>query len=118
MNSASLGTQHSALSTLLYHFCRLQLPAISLAPPAFERHLRRTFGLYQTKAGTSATWAAFVENLYAVDWFLCTACLEGQAQAWEQLFAARASRTDCLLVDALRARAVRLYPRKIGRAHV
>jgi len=31
--------------------------------------------------------------------------------AWDQLFAARAGRTDCLLVDALRARAVRLYPR-------
>ena len=31
--------------------------------------------------------------------------------AWDRLFAARAGRTDCLLVDALRARAVRLYPR-------
>jgi RNA polymerase sigma factor (sigma-70 family) len=46
-----------------------------------------------------------------VDWFLACACLEGQPRAWEQLFAARANRTDCLLVDALRARAVRLFPR-------
>src|SRR5262249_10311845 len=38
-------------------------------------------------------------------------CLEGNARAWEYLFAARASRADCLLADALRARAVRLYPR-------
>src|SRR5439155_1041659 len=29
----------------------------------------------------------------------------------EALFAARAGRSDCLLLDALRARAVRLYPR-------
>src|SRR5207249_233262 len=38
------------------------------------------------------------------------ACLEGNRAAWEQLFASRAGRADCLLVDALRARAMRLYP--------
>src|SRR5260221_414091 len=32
-------------------------------------------------------------------------------RAWEAPFAARAGRSDCLLLDALRARAVRLYPR-------
>ena len=42
---------------------------------------------------------------------MCCACLERQARAWEFLFAARANRTDSLLVDALRARAVRLFPR-------
>ena len=46
-----------------------------------------------------------------MDWFLACACLEGQSAAWEILFAARANRTDCLLVDALRLRAVRLFPR-------
>src|SRR5262249_17873856 len=41
----------------------------------------------------------------------CCGCLEGDKRAWERLFAARASRADCLLVDALRARAVRMFPR-------
>jgi RNA polymerase sigma factor (sigma-70 family) len=99
---------------LLYHFCRLQLPAMALAPAVFERHLQRAFALYDAKrgrAGGSAEWGAFLDNLYSVDWFLCCACLEGQSKAWECLFAARASRADVLLVDALRARAVRLFPR-------
>src|SRR5262249_24009212 len=72
------------------------------------------FELYRAKrdkSGEPTNGDAFVENLHALDWFLACACLEGQSAAWEALFAARASRTDCLLVDALRARAVRLFPR-------
>jgi RNA polymerase sigma factor (sigma-70 family) len=42
---------------------------------------------------------------------VASACLDGNTRAWEHLFAARAGRTDCLLMDALRARAARLYPR-------
>ncbi len=99
---------------LLYHFCRLRLPSLALPVADFERHLKRAFELYRAKRakeGTAATAEQFVENLHALDWFLACACLEGQPAAWEALFAARASRTDNLLVDALRARAVRLYPR-------
>jgi RNA polymerase sigma factor (sigma-70 family) len=99
---------------LLYHFCRLQLPAVRLPVAAFERHLPRAFELYRTKrerTGDKVSWAAFLENLHAIDWFLCCACLERDPRAWDALFAARASRADCLLVDALRARAVRLFPR-------
>lgn len=95
---------------LLYHFCRLQLPALALTFASFERHLQRVFALYQAKQ-PQATRGEFLERLYSVDWFLCCACLEGQSRAWECLFAARASRADCLLLDALRARAVRLFPR-------
>jgi RNA polymerase sigma factor (sigma-70 family) len=95
---------------LLYHFCRMQLPRVAVAPPAFEQHLRRTFELYRTKTEPAATWQSYLDDLYPMDWYLAVACLEGDARAWEHLFAARASRTDCLLVDALRARAVRLYP--------
>lgn len=96
---------------VLYHFFRVQWPAVVLQPPVLERHLHRTYELHRAKAGGSVTWEKYLENLYALDWFLAVACLEGNTQAWEQLFAARASRSDCLLVDALRARAVRLYPR-------
>ena len=96
---------------LLYHFCRVQLPGVALAPPTFERHLRRAFELYRGKSANGASEVVFLDNLYPLDWYLASACLEGDARAWESLFAARTSRADCLLVDALRARAVRLYPR-------
>ena len=53
----------------------------------------------------------YLDALYSLDWYLCCACLAGDGRAWELLFAARTGRSDCLLVDALRARAARLYPR-------
>jgi RNA polymerase sigma factor (sigma-70 family) len=99
-----------ARTTLLYHFCRLQVPGVALPFPAFERHLRRTFEVFRTKE-PAVTWDAYLDDLYSTDWYLCCACLEGDGRAWEHLFAARTGRTDCLLVDALRARAGRLYPR-------
>lgn len=95
----------------LYHFCRLQLPGVALAVAVFERHLQRTFDLYRAKNNGQTNWSTFLDNLYPLDWFLASGCLEGHPRAWEALFAARTSRADCLLVDALRARAVRLYPR-------
>src|SRR6185437_7680553 len=104
--------------TLLYHFCRLRLPAIALPLPVFEQHLGRAFELNRAKLahkGETTNWELFLENLYAVDWFLACACLEKQKSAWGALFAARANRTDCLLVDALRLRAVRLFPRDAER---
>ena len=96
---------------LLYHFCRLQLPAVSLPLETCARHLGRTFALYGVKAGEAASWRVYLDTLYPLDWFLASACLEGNGRAWEYLFAARAGRADCLLLDALRARAARLYPR-------
>jgi RNA polymerase sigma factor (sigma-70 family) len=95
---------------LLYHFCRLQLPSVRLAFDSFQGHLERTFELYRAKA-PDTNHEVYLESLYAVDWYLCCGCLERQSMAWERLFASRTGRTDCLLVDALRARAVRLYPR-------
>lgn len=101
----------AARKALLFHFCRVQLPVVALAPSTLDRHLQRTFDLFKVKAGTDVSWASYLDNLYPLDWFVAVACLEGNRRAWEYLFAARASRADCLLVDALRARAVRLYPR-------
>ncbi|HXD85937.1 MAG TPA: sigma-70 family RNA polymerase sigma factor [Urbifossiella sp.] len=95
---------------LLYHFTRLQLPAIAIAEPRFRDHLARTFAIFLPKSPT-ATWSSYLEGLYALDWTVCIGCLEGLNQAWETLFNARTGRSDCLLVDALRARAARLYPR-------
>jgi RNA polymerase sigma factor (sigma-70 family) len=94
----------------LFHFCRVQLPAVALAPPVFNRNLERTYDLYQAKANGAATWDKFLDNLYPLDWFVASACLEGDRKAWDYLFASRASRADCLLIDALRSRAARLYP--------
>lgn len=96
---------------LLVHFCRLQLPKIPLTDTIARAHLERMFRIFAPKADGPLTWAGFLEGLYATDWAVCVGCLEGKNAAWEQLFAARTGRSDCLLVDALRARAVRLYPR-------
>jgi hypothetical protein len=96
---------------LLYHFCRLQMPGITLDMANSAQHLQRAFEVYRAKPGADPSWTQFLDNLYPLDWFLASACLEGHERAWETLFAARAGRSDCLLMDALRARAARLYPR-------
>jgi RNA polymerase sigma factor (sigma-70 family) len=98
---------------LLYHFCRLRLPAVALPLPAFTGQLERVYKTWLSRSEESqqATWVRFVENLHTLDWFLACACVEGVPSAWEALFNARASRTESLLVDALRHRAVRLFPR-------
>jgi RNA polymerase sigma factor (sigma-70 family) len=96
---------------LLFAFCRMQLPAIALSAAASYRHLERTFDLFRSKSDLGVNWTAYLDHLYPVDWFLAAACIDGDGRAWETLFAARAGRSDCLLLDALRARAVRLYPR-------
>ena len=106
--------QEPVQRTLLYHFCRLRLPALAVPLVTFAAHLERSLGLYRARRvreGQPATWGHFLENLHAADWFVSVACLEKSRAAWEFLFAMRSSRADCLLVDALRARAVRLYPR-------
>jgi RNA polymerase sigma factor (sigma-70 family) len=97
--------------TLLYHFCRLQMPAIALDQPLSQHHLQRTFDVFRSKPGVNGAWSYYLDNLYPLDWFLASACLEGYERAWDLLVASRAGRSDCLLVDALRARAARLYPR-------
>ena len=105
---------HDLPTALLYHFCRLRLPTVALAPEVFERRLRHAFEMFQAKRareGQTVDWDTFVANLNALDWFIACACLEGNTRGWEALFAARASRTESLLVDALRVRAVRLFPR-------
>jgi RNA polymerase sigma factor (sigma-70 family) len=107
----SLSTADQGRVKLLYHFARLQMPVVKLAESAFLEHLRRTFGIFLPKTPGPITWAVYLEGLYVVDWLVCVGCLEGQNSAWEVLFNARTGRSDCLLVDALRARAVRLYPR-------
>src|SRR5438093_6828843 len=75
---------HGPQIALLYHFCRLQLAAVALSQEAFERHLQRTYQLYQAKAGADASWPAYLVNLYPLDWFLACACLDGNGRAWER----------------------------------
>jgi RNA polymerase sigma factor (sigma-70 family) len=127
-------SEPSTAAPLLYHFCRLRLPGLTLPLPAFARRLERAFHTYRARnndaaavkaatlrasaqpsggvmCNTQQAWAKFVENLHLLDWFLACACLEGIESAWEALFSSRASRTESLLVDALRRRAVRLFPR-------
>ncbi len=111
MDHAPAPPEHAAQLNLLYHFCRLQLPAVVLSPEKCEEYLRRAYRLYQDKNPAAASWEQYLDNFYPLDWYVAAACLEGDARAWEYLFSARAGRADCILMDALRARAVRLYPR-------
>lgn len=88
----------------------MQMPGLRLNAQSFERHLARTFAVLHDKE-PAATWDGFLDRLFAVDWSIACGCLDGDPAAWDALFAARTGRSDCLLVDALRGRAARLYPR-------
>jgi hypothetical protein len=110
MSKSPLPFDQGQRAELLFHFCRMQIPRAVLPWSKFEHHLRRTFDLFRVKKEGTA-WESYLHNLYPVDWFIACGCLDGNTQAWEYLFASHAGRSDCLLVDALRARAVRLYPR-------
>jgi RNA polymerase sigma factor (sigma-70 family) len=96
---------------LAYYFARAHLPALAVPVDAFAQHISRAFTIYTPKCPTPPTWNEFLTTLYARDFLVVAGCLHGLSNAWETLFAARTGRTDCLLVDALRARAARLYPR-------
>ena len=98
---------------LVYHFCRLQAPRVLMDEELFAKHLERTHHLAQKKNIGPLDLQKYLDGLYALDWFLACGCLERQRGAWEILFAARTGRSDHVLVDALRARAVRLYPRDL-----
>ncbi|MFO0935990.1 MAG: sigma-70 family RNA polymerase sigma factor [Gemmataceae bacterium] len=96
---------------LVYHYIRLQLPQISLERSRFDTEIARTFAIYYPKADKPITWNEYLGGFYALDWDVCIGCLNGSEPAWETLFAARTGRSDMLLIDALRSRAARLYPR-------
>src|SRR5262245_30485354 len=100
---------------LLFAFGRLQLPAVLLSEPVLAGHLERTYVIYASKEGDAASWTAYWSRLYPLDWYLACGCLERSPDAWQRLFALRASASDALLIDALRLRAVRLYPRDLER---
>lgn len=96
---------------ITFHYCRIQFPSLVVAETVFSEHLYRSIVTYISKAEQSVTWSSFLDGLYALDWTVCCGCVEGLDRAWEVLFNTRTGRSDCLLVDALRARACRLYPR-------
>jgi RNA polymerase sigma factor (sigma-70 family) len=114
-NVPPLSAAERGRAGLLFHFSRLQLPGLQLSEAKFLAHLERSYRIFLPKNPGPVSWSAYLEGLYAVDWAVCIGCLEGQNAAWEVLFNARTGRSDCLLVDALRARAVRLYPRNAER---
>lgn len=96
---------------VLYHYCRLQLPTVAIPFPKFQSHLERAYRLFNSKSEQPVSWANYFTTLYALDWYMSCGCLENIGEAWKALFATRTGRTDNLLIDALRARAMRLYPR-------
>ena len=102
----------SARIAALYYLGRIQYPKLTIPEAAYRNHLERAYRTYAAKSdGPAMSWEAFLEGLYAFDWFVTCGCAEGLDAAWETLFNTRTGRSDCLLLDALRARACRLYPR-------
>jgi RNA polymerase sigma factor (sigma-70 family) len=99
----------------LYHFLRVQMPRLALPRDRFDDRLEQAFAIYAPKVSTPLSWTLFFEGFHCVDWSVAAGCLEGSNPAWEALFAARTGRSDLLLVDALRSRAARLYPRDAER---
>ncbi|MBY0229026.1 MAG: sigma-70 family RNA polymerase sigma factor [Gemmataceae bacterium] len=95
-------------AAVLYHFCRMRLPRVPLPLPRFAERLALAHSLYLKQPPRPEP---FLEALHVLDWFLASACLDNLSTAWEALFRSRASRTDALLIDALRQRASRLFPR-------
>lgn len=96
---------------LLYHYCRLQRPRLPVAYDSFVMHLQRMYDRAR-QMEASLEWDRFLQQWQALDAFLVAACMDRHEAAWEQLFAAKVGRADRLLLDALRARAARLYPRQ------
>jgi RNA polymerase sigma factor (sigma-70 family) len=115
MDLVNPAVQDDLQRTRLFHFVKVQLPAVRLLRPRFDEHIRRSFQIYEAKVPGPLTWPAFLAGLYIVDWAVSAGCLENDEAAWDLLFAARTGRSDCLLVDALRARAARLFPRDFER---
>ena len=102
----------SARIGALYRLGRIQYPSLAISEAAYRTHLERAYRTYGAKVeGPAPVWAAFLDSLYGFDWFVTCGCAEGLDAAWEILFNTRTGRSDCLLLDALRARACRLYPR-------
>jgi len=96
-----------------FYAARIQYPWKGLTEAVAQSHRRRTFALAAQKATPQQplTWSRFQADCFMQDWLLAVGCLERIPQAWEQLFESRTGRSEGLLVDALRSRAFRLYPR-------
>jgi RNA polymerase sigma factor (sigma-70 family) len=109
------GATDRSRARLLFAFGRLQLPSVRLGESVLSRHLERTYAIYASKEGDNASWTGYWSRLHAFDWYLACGCLESSPEAWQRLFALRATAADALLIDALRLRAVRLYPRDLER---
>jgi RNA polymerase sigma factor (sigma-70 family) len=95
---------------LLYYYCRVQRPQLVLSLATFVRHAGRMYDRAR-HVNPELAWDTFLAQLQILDSFLAAACLENLSAAWEHLFAAKVGRADRLLLDALRSRAARLYPR-------
>lgn len=101
------GTQ--ARIALLYRFCRLQRPRLTLGSDHFGQHLERMHRR-AVKVEAGIEWNNYITRVLPLDAFLASSCLENMPVAWETLFAMRLGRADRFLIDALRLRAARLYP--------
>ena len=62
--------------TLLYHFCRLQMPAIALDSGTGQRHLQRTYDLFRTKPEGSRLLVCGPANYFKTNAHPLTALIE------------------------------------------
>jgi len=96
---------------LVYHFCRVQTPHIALPLERFESRLRGMYERARSSKSPPANWDEFLARLQPLDAFVVASCIEGNQDAWQLLlFDARVGRQEKRLLDALRTRAVKLFP--------
>ena len=56
-------------------------PGINLAADACSGICVRTYQLFGEKHENGVNWDAYLDNLYPLDWFVASACLEGNSRA-------------------------------------
>lgn len=99
-------------AAIIRAFARIHLPRIAVESSRLAGHLLRARDMFEAKREAQVPpCKSLLDRLYLLDFYLAMACLEGGQNAWEDLFKSRGGRQDQLLIDALRQKAVRLYPR-------
>ena len=96
---------------VLFHFTRLQLPAVRLPEPKFLAHLERTFRIFLPKNPARSRGPRTSKGCTRSTGSCASAAWKGRTPRGRCCSTPAPGAATACSVDALRARAVRLYPR-------